>query len=124
MSPTVAEIAPAPRTKEKPQAAAARGPALPPSAMPAKDGPTSLWYDTRGMAQLTSGARAGLFARVANGRFNGVLVHADELDALMPHLQTLPGRFARVLCAETPAQWELVRDRFVPTSRGDCDKPG
>lgn len=124
MSQSVAETSPALRAKDRPPLPAGRGPALPPSAVPGKEGATSLWYDTKGMAQLPAGTRAALLARVANGRFNGVLVHADELDTLLAHLQALPGRFTRLICAETPAQWEQVQGKFVPAARQDGERPG
>lgn len=125
MSQSPTETSPAVRPKDKLVAAAGvRPPALPLSAVPLKDGSTSLWYDTKGLGQLPSGERAALLARVLQGRFNGLLVHADEYDALAPHLKTLPGRFARLVCAETPSQWEQTREKLVPVGRGDSDKPG
>jgi 3-amino-4-hydroxybenzoic acid synthase len=118
----------APRSKNKQATASSSVVAATPAplweagSMPSKNGRTSLWYDTKGLSQKSVSLRAALLARVSQGRFNGVLVHADELAELAPHLESLPSRFTRLVCAETISQWEQVRERISPVSHPGSDK--
>jgi len=114
--------APAAVRGNEPKAAMHEAP-FPPSAIPAKEGATSLWYDTQGLAELAPAMRSAWLARVSQGRFNGIVVHARELDMLAPHLRTLPGRFTCVVAVDAAAEWEHARERLAPASRPDAAMP-
>lgn len=72
-----------------------------------------LWYDSKVLAALSEEGRRAIIQRLGQGRYNGIVLYADNLKMLS---QAVSPRLQRVLHIESAEQWAELSTQIAPTA--------